>query len=92
MRITALVILGMMILANLTLKSRLPPRGWTPWRLNDFLKHFKEPGFSISVIGGFLFFLGMFLPFNYIVVSAKRNGMSTQLANYLVSMLNATRY
>jgi len=88
MRITAFLILGMMIIANLTLKSRLPPKGWAPLKLSDFLKHFKEPKYSVSVIAAFLFFFGMFLPFNFIVVSARRNGMSTSLANYLVSILN----
>ncbi|CUS08116.1 unnamed protein product [Tuber aestivum] len=90
MRITAFVILGMMIIANLTLKSRLPPKGWTPLRLSEFLKHFKELAFSMSVVAAFLFFFGMYLPFNYIVVSAKRNGMSISMANYLVSILNGT--
>ncbi|KAG0642823.1 major facilitator superfamily domain-containing protein [Tuber brumale] len=90
MRITAFVILGMMIIANLTLRSRLPPKGWAPFRLSDFLKHFKELGYSMSIAAAFLFFFGMFLPFNYIVVSARRNGMSISLANYLVSILNGT--
>ncbi|PWW74953.1 MFS general substrate transporter [Tuber magnatum] len=90
MRITAFVILGMMIVANLTLRSRLPPKGWTPLRLSDFLKHFKEPAYSMSIGAAFLFFFGMYLPFNYIVVSAKKNGMSLSLANYLVSILNGT--
>lgn len=89
MRITAFIILGMMVIANLTLRSRLPPKGWTPWRLSEFTKHFKDPKFSFTVIAACLFFFGMFLPFNYIVVSAERNGMSTTLAVYLVSILNA---
>ncbi|RPA98942.1 MFS general substrate transporter [Choiromyces venosus 120613-1] len=88
MRITAFLILGMMVIANLTVRSRLQPKGWTPFRLKDFLKHFKEPGFSMSVLAAFLFFFGMFLPFNYIVVAAKKHGMSTSLANYLVSIMN----
>lgn len=90
MRITAFMILGMMVVANLTLRSRLPAKGWTEWHLSEFTKHFKEPGFVLTVAAAFLFFFGMFLPFNYIVVSAKRNGMSSTLAGYLVSILNAT--
>ncbi|KAH8151566.1 uncharacterized protein LAJ45_04187 [Morchella importuna] len=89
MRITAFLILGLMIVANLTLRSRLPAKGWSPFLLNDFTRHFKEPGFTLTVMGAFFFFFGMFLPFNYIVVSAKQNGMSTTLANYMVSVLNA---
>lgn len=89
MRITAFLILGMMIIANITLRSRLPPKKWSPWKLTEFTKHFKELGFVLTVFAACLFFFGMFLPFNYIVVSAKRNGMSSTLANYLVSILNA---
>ena len=81
-----------MIIATLTIKSRLPPKGWTEFKSNDILKHFKEPAFSMLSVAGFMFFFGMFLPFNYIVVSARHNGMSNGLANHLVSILNALRY
>jgi hypothetical protein len=35
--------------------------------------------------------LGVFLPFNYIVQMALRNGMSASLANYLVSIISALK-
>lgn len=89
MRITAFLILGLMIIANLTMRSRLPPKGWSAWHLSEFTKHFKDTGFLFTVIAACLFFFGMFLPFNYIVVAAKHNGMSATLATYLVAILNA---
>ncbi|KAL7269479.1 hypothetical protein RUND412_007861 [Rhizina undulata] len=89
MRTTSFLILFMMIIANLTLRSRFPAKGWTPWKLNEFTKHFKEFGYVTIVIGSFFFFFGMFLPFNYIVLYGQRHGMSDTLANYLVSILNA---
>jgi hypothetical protein len=36
-------------------------------------------------------FTGMFLPFTYIILQARQNGMAPALAAYLVSILNATR-
>lgn len=89
MRITAFLILGLMVIANLTLRSRLPPKGWSAWQLSEFTKHFKDSKFTFTVLAACLFFFGMFLPFNYIVVSAKQNGMGPELAAYLVSILNA---
>ncbi|EGD90625.2 hypothetical protein H113_02094 [Trichophyton rubrum MR1459] len=35
---------------------------------------------------------GMFLPVTYIVVAARKNGMSQYMANYMVPILNAARY
>jgi predicted MFS family arabinose efflux permease len=58
MRITAFLILFMCVIANLTLKSRLPPKGYTPWRFDDFFRHFKEVPFTLLVIASFLFFFG----------------------------------
>lgn len=90
MRITAFLILFMMVFANLTVRSRLPPKGMTPWVLSEFISPFKELPYASIVVGGFLFFFGMFLPFNYLPVYAQRNGMSDDLSNYLVAILNAS--
>lgn len=89
MRIAAFLILGMMALANVTLKSRLPPKGWNGISLREFLIPFRELGFSVVTAGSFLFFWGMFLPFTYLPLFAQAHGMSSSLANYLVSILNA---
>ena len=43
-------------------------------------------------IASFLFFLGLFIPINFIEVEAMASGMSTRLSGYLLSMLNAARY
>jgi hypothetical protein len=39
----------------------------------------------------FFFFFGIFLPFTFIILHARRYGMSQRLASYLVSMINASR-
>lgn len=58
MRICAFLILGLMVVANLTIVSRIPPRP-TPVRPKDFVVPFKEVSFSLLALGSFLTFLGM---------------------------------
>ncbi|KAL1988396.1 hypothetical protein VTN96DRAFT_10079 [Rasamsonia emersonii] len=88
MRICAFLILFLLIIANLTIKSRLPHR---PKRvvIMEFIRPLREPPFLLFLLGSFLFFLGMFLPFNFIILEAERWGMSPSLANYLIPILNA---
>lgn len=46
----------------------------------------------VLVILGFVFLtFGIFIPIDYLVVQAMSTGMSSYLAQYLVSMLNAAR-
>jgi hypothetical protein len=58
----------------------------------DLIRPLGEVPFLLTVIAAFLFFWGMFLPFNFIILQAERYGMSAQLAAYLVPILNAARY
>ncbi|KAF2173881.1 hypothetical protein M409DRAFT_62108 [Zasmidium cellare ATCC 36951] len=88
MRIAAFLILFLMIIANLTITSRMPPRK-TPFKLMAFIEPLKEVPFDLTAFGSFLFFLGLFIPINYIITEAVEYGMSENLAQYLVSILNA---
>ena len=88
MRASAFLILGLLIYANLTVKSRIPPRP-TPWKIGDFLKPYLEVPFLLTVVASFFFFFGMFLPFTFVILSAQYHGMNPMLAGYLLSILNA---
>ena len=88
MRAAAFLILGLLIYANLTVKSRLLPKP-TPWKVGDFLRPYLEMPFFFTVIASFLFFFGMFLPFTFVILSAEYHGMGASLAGYLLSILNA---
>lgn len=90
MRICAFLILFMLVIANLTIKSRL---NHIPKPINpiEFFKPLKEGVFLLVVGSSFCFFLGIFLPFNYVIEGALRYGMSPSLATYLISILNAAR-
>ena len=91
MRTSAFLILFMLIIANLTVKSRIPPSP-KPLVMMEFVHPLMEVPFLLICIASFLFFLGMFLPLNFIIVHARVNGMSPHLAGYLLAILNATRY
>jgi len=67
MRICAFIILGMLIIANLTVKSRLPPR---PQKIDvmEFIRPLKQKSFALVCVASFFFFFGTFLPFNYLIL------------------------
>ncbi len=88
MRISAFLILFLMIIANLTVVSRLPPMP-RPVKFSDFYSPFKELPFVLLSFGSFLMFLGIFEPFTFIILAAEGRGVSSELALYLVPILNA---
>lgn len=91
MRIVAFIFLGLLAITCATVKSRLPPRP-RPLVLSEYLDGFKEPAFLFMAIANFLFYWGMFIPYNYILLQAQAAGASTELTNYLIPILNASRY
>lgn len=88
MRTTAFLILALMIIANLTITSRMPPNRAASFRLGAFAEPLKELRCVLTVFGSFLFYLGTFMPINYIATEAISYGMNESLATYLVSILN----
>lgn len=60
MRVCAFMILGLMIVGNLTLKSRIAPVA-KPVKPMDFIVPFKEANFALLTLGSFLTFLGKHL-------------------------------
>ncbi|KAL8955283.1 MAG: hypothetical protein Q9193_006809 [Seirophora villosa] len=88
MRGVAFLLLGLLVYANLTVRSRLPPSP-KPWSFMEFVYPFRDPPYFLVVFASFLFFFGMFLPFTFIILSAEHDGMSMRLADYLIPILNA---
>lgn len=73
-----------------TIKSRLPPRK-KPFNILDYARPLREPAFVCVVCGGFFFFWGMFLPFNYIELQATDQGIDASIVPYLLPIINAVR-
>lgn len=57
MRICAFLILGLCVIANLTIKSRIPPHP-RPVRAMDFISPLGEPVFAFLCLSMFMFFFG----------------------------------
>lgn len=69
------------------IKTRDPPKP-RPFKMDDYMRCFREPISALTMLGGFLFFWGMFLPLNYIVLQAQASGISPALVPYLVPLIN----
>ncbi|KAF2867896.1 major facilitator superfamily domain-containing protein [Massariosphaeria phaeospora] len=87
MRIFAFTILALLGIAAITVKSRLPPKPRT-LELGVFLEPFRDPRFALLTVSSFFFFMGLFIPINFIEVQALASGMSIRLAGYLLAILN----
>ncbi|KAF4977212.1 hypothetical protein FZEAL_6240 [Fusarium zealandicum] len=88
MRICAFMMLGLLIIANLTIKSRLPPQPQKVSR-EQLMKPFHEPEFIFVILGFFIFSFGMFVPINYLPSQALYAGVDPNFVQYLIPILNA---
>lgn len=90
MRVIGFVFLGLLIVAMCTIESRIAP---TPKkvRMKEFISPLQETPFLFNALGGFFFFWGVFLPFNFLVLEGQHLGFSESLATYLIAILNGAR-
>ncbi|MCJ1381497.1 hypothetical protein MMC17_004608 [Xylographa soralifera] len=66
------------------------PKGWAKGRRSFLgMVAFKEMDFCIYVAGAFLFFWGLFGPFNFLPAFASQDAATSGVALYTVSILNA---
>ncbi|KAH7169375.1 major facilitator superfamily domain-containing protein [Fusarium sp. MPI-SDFR-AT-0072] len=87
LRAVGFMFLAFMAISCVLIKSRTPPKP-RPFALSDYQRCFKEPVMLLTMLGGFLFFWGMFLPLNYIIIQAKASGVSSELVPYLLPLIN----
>lgn len=90
MRICAFLILFMLGISNLVLRSRFTHTR-KPVDLMSFVRPLKDLKFVLTVAASFCFFWGMFLPFTFVITQAEEYGMSSNLSQYLIPILNAAR-
>lgn len=88
MRICAFMILGVLIVANLTVRSFHPPqpKTITPAQM---VQPFKEVEFVLLLLGLLLFTYGLYVPINYLPVQSLDAGMDPNLVEYIMSIFNA---
>ncbi|PVH75807.1 MFS general substrate transporter [Cadophora sp. DSE1049] len=87
-RIIGFIMLALMLPAAAAIRPRLPPRK------NSFFlpEAFKNPQYTSLLAAVFLMLMGMFMPFFYLPTFAVAKGMGTQLAGYLLSILNGASF
>lgn len=88
MRTCAFLILALLIFTNLTVRTFQPIR---PQKLTRTLlaQPFRELNFVFLCAGFFCFTFGIYIPIDYLPVQALDAGMDPNLAQYLLSILNA---
>ena len=91
MRISAFMILGLLIVANFTIRAYRKPSP-RPVTARMFITPWTELPFVLLALGLFMFTFGLYVPIDYIAVEAAAAGMSPHLVQYLVPILNAGRY
>lgn len=88
MRTCAFLMLALLTVANLTIRPYNPPK---PRRLTltELVKPLKELQFVLLIVGLFIFTYGFYAPINYLPAQAISVGMSPNLVQYLLPILNA---
>lgn len=95
MRASAFMILGLLIIANLTVHSRSHGKGYgrapaRPPQPPLALRPLLHPRFVTLMAGMFLLTFGIYIPVTFLSVQALETGNVTkELAQYLLAMLNA---
>ncbi|KAK9378118.1 major facilitator superfamily domain-containing protein [Kockiozyma suomiensis] len=87
---------GMIIVACLTVNSRIRPAKSMPAddshhfnMYNAYIAPFKSLQFSLVVLSMFFIYWGLFIPIGYIPSHAVAHGFSESLSLYLIAILNA---
>ncbi|KAL7809423.1 major facilitator superfamily domain-containing protein [Trichoderma gracile] len=88
MRACAFLMLGLLVITNLTVRSRLRPQPKN-FGIAAFFTAFKDPSFLLLALAAFFYSMGMFIPITFMVTYGRSRGMSTELSRYLVAMFNA---
>lgn len=90
MRIAGFMILGLLLVANLTIRARTPPSKRVGG-IGDYLEPFKDLAFNITSFAALLFAFGLFVPINFLIAEAQAHGMSEDMSVYCLVILNAAR-
>jgi len=89
--VVAFVYLFFLCISIATVRSRLAHKP-SKFDVLSVVRPLKEAPVIALAIAGFFFFLGVFMPYNFMVDEALGNGMSKSIANDLLIVLSTTRY
>ncbi|PPR07866.1 hypothetical protein CVT24_005603 [Panaeolus cyanescens] len=80
--------LGLLIIANLIMKTRLPPKKKMQGEGATFRKVLTDVPYLIYMLGGFLVFWGVFVPFFYLQLYAALHGVNPTITKYSITIMN----
>jgi nitrate/nitrite transporter NarK len=84
-RVVALIQLATLVISNIVMKSRLPPRKAGPLVEP---KAFLQPSYTLFTIGSFLAFWGLYTPFFYSPSYAEKIHAPHNILPYILAMMN----
>jgi MFS family permease len=87
-RVLALINLILLIIANLCIKSRLPPKKATKESILPDFRIFRDPIFALTTLGVFFIEWGLFVPLGYLTSYALKNGVDHTFSYQLLALLN----
>jgi MFS family permease len=87
-RVNALINLILLIIANLLIKARLPPRKATKENIMPDFRIFRDPVFALTTAGVFFVEWGLFVPLTYLSSYALQNGVSTSFSYQIIAIMN----
>ncbi|KZT61346.1 MFS general substrate transporter [Calocera cornea HHB12733] len=87
-RAAGFFVLGACLLGNLLMQPRYPPQHTRP-PPPSLLKLLRDPPYVISIVGLFLFALGLFFVFFYIQLYTLTQGISDNISFYTLAFVNA---
>ncbi|KAF8334539.1 MFS general substrate transporter [Amanita rubescens] len=89
MRILGFILMFSLVVSNIILKRRLPPKNLPGGLLN--LSAFRSPAFTLYCLSAFTIFLGLYTVLTYIDVAAPNvHGISVTLSFYMLPIANAS--
>ncbi|OBZ75018.1 Riboflavin transporter MCH5 [Grifola frondosa] len=88
-RIAAFIVMGCLLVACFTIRTRLPLRGHISLGSAVDLGGFRDIRYVLASIGAFLIMYAVFIPLFYIEVYADFQGVSPNLSKYLLPIINA---
>lgn len=91
-RYLGFIFVGLLLIANLTMKPRFSGRRPSPKEdsLRLLKKLFTDPPYMLTVAGFTLVYWGLFFPFFYLQLFAVIHGIEANLAFYSITILNAS--
>jgi MFS family permease len=84
-RAQSFLYLGLLVIANLIMKTRLPPGGK---KIVDMKGIVTDIPYMICTVGSFFIFWGLFVPYFYLQLFCSKHNLPTNIVTYGITILN----